>query len=68
MQPSPASSQQRPSASSDVPPGASPLDQLERHHAPPWQDEIKAWIQEYQTAALLGGFAFGVFVGVWLRR
>ncbi len=30
--------------------------------------QAKTWIEENQTAAMLGGFGFGVFIGVLLRR
>lgn len=68
MNASTASSQDRPTSSTNARPGSSPLDDLEQYHAPSWQQEIKAWIREYQTAATLGGFALGVFIGVWMRR
>jgi len=65
----PTSSHRAPGTSSDgASSEASPLDQLEYHYAPPWQEEIKAWIREYQTAATLGSFALGVFIGVMMRR
>ena len=31
-------------------------------------EQAKIWIEENQTAAMLGGFGFGVFIGVLLRR
>jgi len=30
--------------------------------------QAKTWIEENQTAAMLSGFGFGVFIGVLLRR
>ena len=30
--------------------------------------QASAWIEENQTLAILGGFGFGVFIGVLLRR
>lgn len=30
--------------------------------------QARTWIEENQTAAMLGGFGFGVFIGVLLRR
>lgn len=32
------------------------------------QQNIRAWIEENQMLALLGGFALGVFAGVLMRR
>ena len=49
-------------------PSSSSQDRLESHYTPSWQQEIKALIREYQTAATLGAFAVGVFIGVWMRR
>ena len=31
-------------------------------------DQAQEWIKENQTAAMLGGFGLGVFIGVLLRR
>lgn len=31
-------------------------------------DQAKGWVKENQTMAMLGGFGFGVFIGVLLRR
>ena len=31
-------------------------------------NQAKAWVEDNQTAAMLGGFGFGVFIGVLLRR
>lgn len=31
-------------------------------------EQAKAWVEENQTAAMLSGFGFGVFIGVLLRR
>lgn len=31
-------------------------------------DQAQDWIKENQTLAMLGGFGFGVFIGVLLRR
>ncbi|WP_456427938.1 hypothetical protein [Rhodocaloribacter sp.] len=31
-------------------------------------ESLNAWVREHQTAALIGSFAVGVFLGVLLRR
>ncbi len=31
-------------------------------------DQAREWVEENQTAAMLSGFGFGVFIGVLLRR
>ena len=31
-------------------------------------EQAKVWVEENQTAAMLSGFGFGVFIGVLLRR
>ena len=31
-------------------------------------EQAKSWVEENQTAAMLSGFGFGVFIGVLLRR
>ncbi len=31
-------------------------------------EQAKTWVEDNQTAAMLGGFGFGVFIGVLLRR
>ena len=31
-------------------------------------EQAREWIEENQTAAMLSGFGFGVFIGVLLRR
>lgn len=31
-------------------------------------DHARVWVKENQTMAMLGGFGFGVFIGVLLRR
>ena len=31
-------------------------------------EQAKTWVEENQTMAMLGGFGFGVFIGVLLRR
>lgn len=46
----------------DVPPGDSELEQVQLVI-----DVARAWVQEHQTAAMLGAFAFGAFIGALMR-
>ena len=51
--------------------GSSSLNGAGNDNVPPYGDiveQAKEWVEQNQTAAMLSGFGFGVFIGVLLRR